>query len=254
MSFKTVIDAILFYASVPKCVSCQERLLRHERAICDKCMVDYLEVKKRNCSICAKTLDRCTCTNHYLDNSYVHKLIKVYRYVKREALPSNEIIYSLKRSNRKDVLCFLSEELAAAIDNSLTIGDDVVFTNIPRRKKEAKRYGLDHAALLSKSLAKRYSAEYYQPIIARSKKPQKKTVGEERIENAKFKIKRNPRSLNGKTVIIVDDIVTTGASMGACARLLHSLGAKKIIGAVISIAYKDAYIPFDTEDRFTKKK
>ena len=42
--------------------------------------------------------------------------------------------------------------------------------------------------------------------------------------------------------------------MGACARLLHSLGAKKIIGAVISIAYKDAYIPFDTEDRFTKKK
>ena len=254
MSYKTIIDAILFYASVPKCVSCQDRLLRHEIAICDKCKIEYLENKKRNCSICSKTLDRCTCTNRYLDNNYVHKLIKVYRYVKRDSLPSNDLIYSLKRSNRKDVLKFLSNELSSAIDNSIKIDENVIFTNVPRRKKEAKRYGLDHAALLSKLLAKKYSAKYYQPLIAKSRKPQKKTVGEERIENAKFKLKRTPLSLEGKTLIIVDDVVTTGASMVACAKLLHSLGAKKIIGAVISIAYKDAYIPFDTDDRFIKKK
>jgi hypothetical protein len=151
MKFNELIDTILFYASVPKCVSCGTRLKRDEKAICDRCMIEYKEIKKRNCSICAKTLDRCSCTNYYLDSHYIHKLIKVYRYVRRESLPTNEIIYSLKRSNRKDVLTFLTDELSSAIDNSLIIDKSVVFTNVPRRKKEANKYGLDHAAALSKS-------------------------------------------------------------------------------------------------------
>ena len=254
MKFKELIDSILFYASVPKCASCQKRLARSEKALCDECMIEYREVKKRNCSICSKTLDFCKCTNKYLDSHYVHNLIKVYRYVRRESLPSNDIIYSLKKSNRKDVIDFLSEELISAIDNSLKIDTNTVFTNVPRRKKEARKYGLDHAEQLSKALAKHYSAEYYQPLLAKSKSPQKKTVGEERIVNAKFKLKKNAKDLSGKTVIIVDDIVTTGASLGGCAMLIHGLGAKKIIGAVISVAYKDRYTAFDTEDRFNKKK
>jgi competence protein ComFC len=151
-------------------------------------------------------------------------------------------------------LTFLTDELSSAIDNSLIIDKSVVFTNVPRRKKEANKYGLDHAAALSKSLAKHYSAQYYQPLVAKSKLPQKKTVGEERIKNARFKIKRNAKELDGKTVIIVDDVVTTGASMGTCATLLKALGAKKIIGAVISIAYKDRYTPFSNDDRFYNRK
>lgn len=254
MSLKSIADSILFYLSVPKCVSCKERLKRHERALCDPCMTEYREIKKRNCSICAKTLDFCTCPNKYLDTHFVHKLIKVYRYVQRDNLPSNNLIYSLKRDNRNDVLTLLTEEISSAIDNSLKIDENTVFTNVPRRKREAKRYGLDHAALLSKSLAKHYSAKYYQPLLAKSKRAQKKTIGEDRIKNAKFKIKARAKTLEGKTVIIVDDIVTTGASMGACAMLLHALGAKIIIGAVVSIAYKDRYTPFDTEDRFIKKR
>ena len=149
---------------------------------------------------------------------------------------------------------FLTNELSDAISNSLTIDENTIFTNIPRRRKEAKKFGLDHAALLSKSLANHFSASYYQPLIAKSNKAQKKTTGAERIKNAKFKIKPRAKTLNGKTIILVDDIVTTGASMGACAMLLHALGAKKIIGAVISIAYKDRYVPFDKEDRFIKRK
>ena len=116
------------------------------------------------------------------------------------------------------------------------------------------KYGIDHAELLAKSLAKKLSAQYYQPIISKSKKAQKKTSGEERLKNAQFKLKVRAKSLSGKTVIIVDDIVTTGSSMGACAMLLRGLGAKKIIGATISIAYKDMYIPLNTDDRFLTKK
>lgn len=254
MKFKEFINNALFYVSVPKCVGCKQKLLRTEKALCAKCMIEYNEVKLRDCSICSNTLDKCSCTNKYLDSHYVHKLIKVFRYVRREELPSNNLIYSLKRDNRHDTLSFLSEELIKSIDYSIDVGDNFIFTNVPRRRKEAKRYGIDHAQLLAKSLAKHYSAPYYQPLKAKSKKAQKKTSGEERLKNARFKLKRSAKDLTGKTAIIVDDIVTTGASMGACAMLLRAIGAKKIIGATISIAYKDRYTPLDIEDRFRRKK
>lgn len=250
MTLKGFKDNLFFYLSVPKCVGCKERLSKNDLVLCPDCIREYREIKKRNCSLCSKTLDFCSCTNHYLDSHYVHKLIKVFRYVQRDDLPSNNLIYSLKRDNRKDVLEFLTDEMSEAITNSIKAPNNCVFVNVPRRRKEAAKYGLDHAALLAKSLAKRFSAEYYQPLISKSKLAQKKTTGEERMKNARFALKRKAKDLSGKTVIIVDDIVTTGASMGACAALIRALKPKQIIGAAISIAFKDAYIPLNRDDRF----
>ena len=165
-------------------------------------------------------------------------------------MPSNNLIYSLKRDNRKDVLEFLANELIEAILNSIKNANECVFVNVPRRLESRLKYGFDHAKLLAKYVAKHFSAQYYQPIISKAKKSQKKTQGRERIKNATFKLKNKAKDLSGKTVIIIDDIVTTGSSMGACATLIRALGAKKIIGATISIAYKDMYIPHNRNDRF----
>ena len=164
------------------------------------------------------------------------------------------MIYSLKRDNRKDVLDFLTDELETSLSNSVDNVNECVFINVPRRRSAKLKYGLDHAEKLAKNLAKRFSAEYYQPIISKSILPQKKTIGKERIKNAKFYLKKKARELNSRTVIIVDDIVTTGASLGSCAMLVHALGAKKIIGAVVSVAYKDSYTPFNMDDRFYNMK
>lgn len=254
MNLTKIKNKILFYLSAPKCVGCKKRLSIEESVLCPDCLTEYLEIKKRNCSICSKTLDSCSCSNKFLKSHYIHKVIKVFRYVQRDDLPSNNLIYSLKRDNRKDVLDFLTAELGAALSNSIGNLEKCVFTNVPRRRKEALRYGFDHAEMLARSLAKRFSAEYYQPLISKSKKPQKKTQGAERIKNASFKLKKKTKDLSGKTVIIVDDIITTGASMSACAMLVRALGTKKIIGAAVSIAYKDSYVPLNIEDRFRSRK
>jgi len=164
------------------------------------------------------------------------------------------LIYSLKRDNRKDVLDFLTKELCDAIENSVNNPSEMIFTNVPRRRESIRKYGMDHASLLAKSVAKYFSARYYQPLISKSKQEQKHMSGTQRLKNASFRLKKGARSFKGKTVILIDDIVTTGSSMGACAMLLRALGAKKIIGAVVSIAYKDEYIPFNKDDRFLSYK
>ena len=250
MKFKNIRDTILFYLSVPKCVSCKTRLSRFDKALCPACLREYKDVLSRNCSVCAEPLNRCSCSNKYLDAHYIHKLVKVFRYVKRDPMPSNNLIYSLKRDNRRDVLEFLRDELCDAIVHSVDNPSEYVFTNVPRRREAIVRYGIDHAALLAKSVAKKLSAEYYQPIKSKVKKAQKKMMGVERLKNARFKLKMRAKSLCGKKVIIIDDIVTTGSSMGTVAMLLRALGAKKIVGAAISVAYKDVYTPLNTDDRF----
>lgn len=250
MKISKLIDKILFYLSVPKCIGCKKRLTANNFALCEECLSEYYNIKNRNCSLCSQHLYRCTCSNKYLDSHYIHKLIKVFRYVHRDQLPSNNLIYSLKRDNRKDVLEFLTNELVDAIKNSVEDTENIIFTNVPRRRENVLKYGADHAALLAKSVAKSFSASYYQPIISKSKREQKHMSGADRVKNARFEMKNRALDLKEKTVIIIDDIVTTGSSMGACAMLLHGLGAKKIIGAVVSIAYKDSYIPFNTDERF----
>lgn len=255
MKFKNIKDFLFFYLSVPKCVGCKRRLLRTEKALCADCLSEHENLLLRNCSICSLPLNRCSCSNKYLDLHYVHKVIKVFRYLNTdEVVPSNNLIYSLKRDNRQDVLEFVAEALCDAIEHSLKSPSECVFVNVPRRRKERARYGIDHSELLAKYIAKRFSAEYYQPLIPKSKKAQKKTQARERLENAKFELRKNAKRLDGKTVVIVDDVITTGASMGACSVLLHSLAAKKIVGAALAIAYKDSYIPFSTDDRFFNMK
>ena len=68
------------------------------------------------------------------------------------------------------------------------------------------------------------------------------TSGEERKRNAIFKLRRKIPSLKGRVVIIIDDIATTGASIGACADALKTEKPDEIFAAVLAIAYLDNYI------------
>lgn len=245
-------EQILFYISVPTCVCCKARLLKNESALCKQCIDKREKMKFRSCSRCGKKLDKCLCANEYLENHYVRRLAKCFRYMQREdMLALNAPIYSLKRHNRDDVLEFCANELASAIRNCYPKAGSCVFTNVPRSNKSIVKYGFDHAEMLAKLLAEQFGARYEKILISEVKTEQKKLHGKSRKENAQFSV-INEIDLKGNNVIIIDDIVTTGSSMGAAAMLIHGLGAKRIFGAALGIAYKDKYTPFqDTQHSYT---
>ena len=249
------IENLLFYITVPKCASCGERLERRDEALCSKCVAEYQNELERNCSLCAKPLGECSCSNEYLDAHYVHKLVKVFRYKRDAESPSSRMIYSLKRDNRRDVLDFLSEQLAQSISRSVKNPGEYIFTSVPRRRSAIVKYGIDHAELLAKRTSAKLGAKYKKLLISRAKTEQKKSKNrEERLKNADFRLKKESMDLTGESLILIDDIVTTGASMSAASMNLKAVGAKKIIGASLAIAYKDDYAPFERRERFVRKK
>lgn len=246
MLIRELVDRFLFLVSVPKCVCCGKALDFEDRGLCKSCRENYEEHKTRNCSRCARTLKECSCSNFYLERHSIRKMAKVYRYTSADTkTPWNALIYSLKQDNRRDVFDFLSDELADSITKILSISGNeerFLITNVPRRAASIREYGYDHAAELARRISHKLNIEYSQLLVSRAKKAQKGMQGEERIRNAVFDYKRGKeRSLKGVTVILVDDVVTTGASMGYCASLIRGMGTRKIVGATLSIAYKDSY-------------
>lgn len=244
-----IFNRTAFLLSVPKCVFCGEKLDYTDRCLCKSCKEIYENQKERNCSRCAKKLNTCDCTSEYLLSHYVKRVIKVYRYdSKREPLPGDYLIYSLKQDNRRDVFAFLADELCEALRSSLDFDsspDSYIITNVPRRPAAIRSYGYDHSSVLAKYVSKRLGIRYVSLLKSRARKPQKETGGDNRLKNVNIDYrKRRQQSLKGKSVIIIDDIITTGASMGSCAAMIRALGTRKIIGACLAVAYKDMYTPF----------
>ena len=248
---KKIYKWTLFLFGVPTCVGCGERLDNPWSPICPDCKRSYNEVKTANCSQCAKPLHRCSCVGEYLEAHFIKYHFKVFRYQNREEnIVANNLLYSMKRDNRADVREFLADELADALRDFLLDRNDVIFTNVPRRREAIVEFGMDHAADLAKLLARHFGCEYRSLLVSKSEQAQKTTHGKEREKNVIFDIKgRNPISLKGKTVIIVDDIVTTGASAATAGALIRSLGAKDIVVASLAETYKDKPSPLYHETK-----
>ena len=239
MNIKSIMDRVLFALSVPKCIRCNQKLDYGQKAFCPKCSAEFEEFKTRNCVRCGRVLNRCDCSTRFLESHFVTRVVKCYRYLHRvEAEASNELIYSLKKDHRRDVLEVCTDELELAISNSIEHPENCVFTNVPRRKAAIIQYGFDHSALLLQEVAKRFDAEYISILKSNAKKPQRSLDSAERMKNADFDIVKDI-DLTGREVIIVDDIITSGASMRSAAALIRSLGCKKITVACLAIAYKD---------------
>lgn len=247
MKLKELYNRAIFYLSVPKCVCCKDKLDYEDSGLCKACKITYDLHKQRNCPRCSHKLSECFCTYDELKNHGIKNLVKLFRYSKSdESMPSNYLIYSLKQDNRKDVIAFLADELSDAILRQ--IGNDpkeYVITSVPRRRRAVVDFGYDHAKTLAKAVSLRIGVEYVEVLRSEAKKPQKSVYGDARRENAKFDYKCAENfTLKGKTVIIVDDIITTGSSMINSATLIRGLKPKRIIGACIGTAYKEKGIEF----------
>ena len=245
MDISALLKRVRFYITVPTCVHCGERLDYEDRVFCPDCRSRYENVKLRNCSRCAKILSKCSCPNEYLDAHLVHRLIKIVRYVSSlEDLPQNRLVFSLKRENRDDVAALCAEELASAIRASIEDPSAFVLTYVPRRGSARRKYGVDQARILAEHIARLLGLPVIHALRSRARAPQKKLDAKQRRENAVF-LGRRGVDLSGKRVLLVDDIVTTGASMGAAASVLRGLGAREIVGVCLAIAYKDPFVPFE---------
>lgn len=225
---------------VPKCPSCQRYLKRGEKVLCADCFSAFQGEKVRDCSSCFSQIHKCSCTPKSFKKAKIHHLFKISRYYTNlEDSPTKKLIFSLKKDNLRFVMDFIAEELALRLrEHYGENANELVIVPIPRRRKNVIKYGYDHAYELAKRISRKIHCETSRALISLSKREQKGLTREERKENTRYRL--NKKSfLAGKRILILDDIVTTGASMLEAAKLLFTLEPKEIDGACFAISYRD---------------
>lgn len=109
------------------------------------------------------------------------------------------------------------------------------------RRKEALR-GYNQAELLAKHISKKINKPLLQGSFIKVKwtKDQSHSDKADRIINLRdsFQI-REPKEIEGKTVLLVDDIITTGVTMEECSRVLMNNGAKAVVGLALTSSKKN---------------
>ncbi len=248
--------------NVNRCLAC-DAVLPLGALFCDECREAYREECLWECGSCGRKLLECTCVPRHLEAASVHKLIKLLRY--RTDLPSavgNRAVYKLKRYPLMRAHTFFAEELSPSVERLLSSHSSYIVTHVVRTAKQRRKYGFDQSACLAETLAERLGLPFDTPL-ARKKdsRVQKQLAGAEaRAANVRGAFyPREEISLRGKHVLLVDDIVTTGASMAECARVLRRMGAREVIGVSLSVSYRHPNIKYEhdantREEKFYRKK
>ncbi len=116
---------------------------------------------------------------------------------------------------------------------SLPYFEDVVVVPVPTATVRIRQRGFDHADLLAKQLAHKINQRY---VYALSRLGQTKQVGTKRAQRLAqlSQAFRANLPLDGARVLLVDDVLTTGATLSQAARILRQAGAKTVDAVVFA--------------------
>lgn len=201
---------------------------RFDTFLCETCARDLPLVSRPRCPTCWGSLGpRGACRECAL--VLAHSLDSV-RSPYRLDDGARRLVHGLKY----DGLSALAEPMGVLIAAELSawgIHPDVV-APVPLHRSRERRRGFNQAALLAQSLAETAKLPVDRALLRRTRAttPQVRTTGAEaRRLNIAGAVAATPAAA-GKTVLLIDDVCTTGATLRACADALRAAGAQRVYG------------------------
>lgn len=218
-----------------RCPVCDDITDRMGEAVCRKCRDKIIYIKEPCCMKCGKQLKRdeqeycgdCLKSRHY--------------YIQGTALydygSMADSIFRFKYAGRMEYSTFYGEELYRKKRDWLSSICPDALVPVPAHASRKRKRGYNQAELLARELSKRSGIPVNARLIARTGKtaPLKGLSRAQRQNNLKraFKIRQNDVKLN--TIVIVDDIYTTGSTIDAMAKAMQEAGIANIYFITLAI-------------------
>jgi len=211
----------------PQCGGCNDLGVRW----CKKCQQDTKVIEPPICKICGQVVqadDVCTRCKAEPPN---------YRAVRAWAEfdgPIRNAIHDLKYKKNIVLGGTFAQYLVKLFDHTNWSIDFVV--PVPLGRERQKERGYNQAALLAQPLAQELQLLYNPNILRRIKETQSQVdlSFAERQNNVKDAFQAAQQDIQGKSILIIDDVTTSGSTINACADALMKVGSKSVYGLTVA--------------------
>ncbi|WP_300435188.1 ComF family protein [Christiangramia sp.] len=211
------------------CHICEAELLKNEKLICTSCLHDL------------------PITSYHHDNENPVKKV-FYGRVKIEKATAllhfrkkagvQRLIHDLKYRGHREIGSFLGKWLGTELSNS-GWGDNIgVVIPVPLHKTRLRQRGYNQVEDFGKEIAAAINAEYVDNVLLKIDATQTQTFKDRLSRWGKLEetlAVENSAKIEGKHILLVDDLVTTGATLEACIHKLYEIPDVKISIATMAI-------------------
>lgn len=219
----SLIEAGLKIIAPHDCLNCGQE----GNLLCQTCL-DSLPPIAPRCYRCLRPADEFMTCPACRQASRLHQVWAVTTYNG----PAKSLIHQLKFERARAGALDIARKLALIVPSQ----PEWIVSHLPTATSRVRRRGYDQAQLIAKELA-RLLGLAYTPLLARY--GQERQLGQSRRQRQRqLEAAFRPRNINyvNKTLLLIDDVLTTGATIEAAATVLKVAGALRVSAAVFAVA------------------
>ena len=224
---KRILRDLLF---PPRCNVCGEVMTDTSagRAMCRVCYEKFRTEVRAGCAVCGHSYDECFCRPPiFLPDDFAFAL----PYNKLDGV-CRKLILSCKNRKNQAVMALFADYAVSAAEKRGILREDLVLTYVPRAPEKRVHTGVDQAEELAKAVSARTGLALHRflghGIFSEEQKSHRYTDRAPAAEAAYRRLPGVEAMIAGKTILLVDDVVTTGATVNACTTLLREAGAAAV--------------------------
>ena len=204
-------------------------------ALCPECMLKYSMMCEERCSACGERQRDCRCER--IDGADIS--LHLFEFASDT---SRKLIYTLKRKNDKYLQNFIAAEAAAAIEKTVKNTYNIQkykISYVPRNPASIRDFGFDQSKLIASKISKITGCEFVELFVhEKHMKTQKEISASDRKDNAQQSYNAKKNAKTDGTVVIIDDVTTSGSTLARCSELARGLGAENVLAFAVAMTPK----------------
>lgn len=219
----------------PRCCGC-DGLTERASPVCIRCekLVLHYASDKKQCDICGLSAEDCICRK----KQFFDKFVAAFYY---DSTPV-KTIFKLKFRARPDIARTYAKLLHTLLEERQLLTEIDIITFIPMRRLAKFRRGYNQSELIARNISELSGIDCV-PLLEKIYKTSfqhnlKKTARTGNLLGAFEPVKENTALFENKRVLIVDDVATTGSTLGEAAKTLLIFGADSVYAAACTVSKK----------------
>jgi ComF family protein len=240
---RALIERCLQFLLPPQCHCCEKFLEEGQQGICPDCLSKIRWIEPPLCTLCGVPFLSREIENHPCGACLTRgKYFTMARAVGYYEGPLREAIHRWKYEEKSYLTLFFGEKLAEGFCRYWDPQSFDLIIPVPLHSKRLRERGFNQALLLVKELSRRTQIPYSKRLLQKRilTPPQVNLSGGEREKGVRgsFHIQRD-EEIEGKSILLVDDVYTTGATVNECSKVLLKAGVERVDVLTLAHAIKN---------------